>query len=263
MAAKFNGTWRASATTEMKPGLSRVLRLAISLSVVSAVLALEMVSHTPVARAYSCVTRHCYGGAIWPNSHVPGTTTSIYMAELYCDNCDGFIDDETWLSEDTSTRCEKSTLQACWVEIGYTKGNDTNYTQDYFWADVRPGQNYRFFDLGPVASCAFGNYTYFLIDTTGPDEWEAYFSDCNRSSDNYSYNNSLSPDTITIGSELAGTARASANRAYFIDNYWENSNHQWVNQSVDGDLYYNNPPYVGWSIPPSQSSTGGELWTNT
>lgn len=138
MTSSFSGTSRTSQLRASKS--SRTLRLAVSLCALSAVLALETISHAPVARAYSCINPHCYGEVDWPN-YVPGTTTSIFIAQLNCNSstsCDGFIDDEMWLVDQSSNTCKNDSAKACWVEIGYLRGDDSNYSENYFLGGLSP-----------------------------------------------------------------------------------------------------------------------------
>lgn len=73
----------------------------------------------------------------------------------------------------------------------------------------------------------------------------------------------MQADFIEIGAELAGASGASAPTADFTYNQWRDSSaYNWHYQTGNGlTPKVNNPPYGGWAVPPSGSSTGGDWYT--
>lgn len=235
----------------------RMVGIMLGLAVVAGILGIGSGFHIPAARAYSCTSPHCYGINDWPGGPIYGSETDISVAALQCNGCTNgtFIDDEMWLNGDSGQ----------WVEAGYSTYTSHNNRVDYFWADNRAcfACGYSEHDLGGVPSADFGSYTYFEIERLDGSDYDVVISSANFYHDGKSTSNGMTANDINIGSEIYGTSGAYAPRAYFIDNYWIDTGYHGHNQTANGTLHYNNPPYVGWNTLPSQSSTGGVLWTNT
>ncbi len=106
--------------------------------------------------------------------------------------------------------------------------------------------------------------TELLISSFGQPSgtFLVYLGSPNLVYDNYSTSNTMTPSAILPGQELFGTCCASANRAYYRYNQWEDSSGNWHYQTVNGTIHSDNPPYAGWSVAPSNFSTGGQMWAN-
>ncbi len=241
--------------------------LVICLAIVSGLL-----SQTPVANAspltFNCVVTHdhCYGINIWPGNN-NGANTYISVVSLSCNGCNvngaqvGFLNNELWIQDVTPDYND-------WVEVGYgTFARNGGVYEDYFWADQRPGSYYFEHDLTAVPSGDYGNKTYFHINRVGTEPTfsvvvsSAHYATTQQSTDNY-----MLPNRIVIGEELYGDSgfmTAHASTAYYSGNQWYDAHNDSVHyQTLNGSLQYNNPPYVGWNVKPSESnSNGGTLWT--
>lgn len=246
---------------------SAEIRMALVVALALALVSASLVFQTHPARAYDC-SSHCYGMNSWLGT-TAGAVTDISVVPLQCPKAScwsvntgetAFITNEAWLTD-------RATGGNWWVEAGYhTYAQASGVTVDYFWADMRPLFYYALHDLGPVPQGDFGRTAEFVISSVGG---------CSPytvgiASPNYymygqqSTDNAMTPNDIDIGQELSGYGGPSAPRAYFTGSQWEDYNGNFNYQTLDGSLYYNNPPYVGWSSghKPSQSTTGGQLWTN-
>jgi hypothetical protein len=79
----------------------------------------------------------------------------------------------------------------------------------------------------------------------------------------------MSPQYTQIGEKLAGQSGASADAiATFTNNQYASVSdavyhYQFQNGSFNAGGWPYNPPYAGWSVEPSQSSTGGKWWATT
>lgn len=104
---------------------------------------------------------------------------------------------------------------------------------------------------------------YLYIQPGGSSSsWDVRLSSSNYYSDNTSTSNAMTPGHFLVGQELYGTSGANAPYAYFTVNEYEDTSNNWHYFNWDGSLQYNNPPWVGYQQPPSQSSTGGSIFTN-
>jgi hypothetical protein len=238
------------------------------LTLVALLLVLLGVTHTltpSAAKAYNCPNiSPCYARNDWPGS-TPGVAFQVSVGTLSC--CQGnnaVISDEVWFSD-----CDVYSIVPCypeahWVETGYVKFDGD--AERYFWGDSRPIDHgsVAYHPLPPIESPDYGSYTSFQITMYGQPSGQflVYLSSNTQTWDNYSTHNTMSPSAILLGQELHGTCCASAQRAYFVANQWQGSDGNWNYQTSNGTLHYDNPPYVGWSLQPSDSSTGGQLWTN-
>src|SRR5215469_6535094 len=98
------------------------------------------------AHAYNCgnlLSGHCYGIARWTEQpQYFGTQVDISEVSMVClhNECDGFIDNETWLADTSSPGCgqnPRNTFGACWVETGILVEEPPN-ARYFFWAGARP-----------------------------------------------------------------------------------------------------------------------------
>ena len=94
------------------------------------------------ANPYSCgnpQSGHCYGISSWTQgSEYFGAYTDITQVAMSCPSgCGGFVDDEIWLIDRSSSNCTTNDFNMCWVEAGTTA--DEGSSPQFFWADARPG----------------------------------------------------------------------------------------------------------------------------
>src|SRR5262245_25133998 len=105
-------------------------------------VALLLLFPSTQAGAYSCgdpSSGHCYGVNAWTQStEYFGAYVDIVQADMSCPSgCGGFVDNEIWLIDDSSSNCTSNAFGMCWVEAGTIASEGSNPT--YFWADARPG----------------------------------------------------------------------------------------------------------------------------
>lgn len=210
--------------------------------------------------AYSCTPYHCFGEVTWPGSN-NGAHTTLGVVQLYCTpgatlcGQGWFVDNEMWVNAGSYY----------WVEAGYsTYSNDHATSVDYFWADSRP--NYGYFEhVLSSASSDYGNSVNLTIQRAGSRTFEVSLVSPNFSWVDYSTNNSMSPNSITIGQELNANSASGAwaNTAVFTNNQYVNAyTNTFHYQSLNGNQNVQNPPHAGWLTYPSDSSTGGGFWTS-
>lgn len=244
-------------------GIQKYLRrVLVVLAMIIILQGLTQVFTPSVARAYSCgntLYGHCYGRQDWPGGPINGTEFTVSIGHMK--NGDGFVDNETWLADcDVYAFPYCFNVQVNFVETGYIAV--PNGTEQYFWADLRPqDSNVNEHLLGNVPSYDYGYNTYFEIHRYSSNSFELIYTGQYDGGANYSMNNSMVPDDILLGQELAGSSNAYAPRAYFNNNRWIDTSNNHHYQTALGSLHYDNPPYVGWTTDPKHSSTGGTLWT--
>jgi hypothetical protein len=234
----------------------------VALALVTVALSLTQSFKPSVALAYTCVYDHCYGRVDWTGAF-NGETWDASIVHMSGGN--SRITNETWVSDCDpyyfdNLDCTGPGRTPHWVETGYVSDSNGEY---YYWADQRPVDNtYHEHDLNQAGSCDYGNYTYFDIHRYTSSSFEIDISSCSYGVQAYSTNNTMSPSAILTGQELVGTSGASAPRAYFINNTWIGTDGVYHYWGSNGGIYGANPPSAGWSTLPSNSSTGGVLWTN-
>jgi hypothetical protein len=181
-----------------------------------------------------------------------------------------------WLADEQSQSCASNKLAACWVEGGYLYDGVCGFC--YFWADIRPvdGNNLNLHYLTPYPnhmspSRDIGHSMRISFYKQGTNQFEVDFAvqgcsfNCSANGTFYSTNNTMAPDNIIIGTELAGTGPNSnwgAPRADYTNNYWRNGT------SWNGQTYGNgpgmssaSPPYINGTYG-SPGGTGGDFYTN-
>jgi hypothetical protein len=246
----------------------RVASLAVSLSV-TLLLALM---YPAEALAYSCggaTSGHCAGLAQW-YGYTNGMASTITVTAISSGG--DRIQNAAWLEDAHTTTCQQNGYGACWIEAGYVVGGTTQgyYSSPvYFWADLRPGSIYFDHLLQTVPQGDYGQTLDVLIELQStPGTWYVGMSSPGFNSDyspspQFSMNNSMVPDWIHVGQELAGTQNNAGSPATdWTYNQWMDNLGSYHFQTTDGwggTPRSDNPPYASWAIPPSQSSTGGDL----
>jgi hypothetical protein len=227
------------------------------------------------ASNYSCGnpnSGHCYGRTRWQEKpQYFGAFSSILQIAMNCpSNCGGFINNEIWLVDFRSQACVSNAFQACWVEAGFHAfaGQGNPY---YFWADSRPlaSNTYNNHFLNQADS---GDFDHFMIieDARGaPGVYQVWIYSDNLSVlfNGTSTSNTMSANTIQIGTELAGTTGGSAAPSQFQKNIWAvkplGSDYTfWYNTQVDdGVILSQSPPNASWLIDPSLPGSNGGIFT--
>lgn len=189
-----------------------------------------------------------------------GSATNITVVHLSCLNgcSNGFVNDEMWLQQEGNTACSGD---LCWVEAGYIQGSGF---EDYFWADNRPNGGFFYHELTEVPGADYGHATTFIINRTSTTtKWLVdIYDSAGNSWVNYSTNNSMAPNEIVIGQELAGGGGASAPRADFTHNvYYSGSGSAYQNNQGSGFVAAR-PPYGGIAaVPAGNTNAGGDIYT--
>jgi hypothetical protein len=236
--------------------------------------AASITSSVPNTLTYTCLVQHCYGVNTWLGS-VTGSFTVIDVVNLA--SGDVSVDNETWLIDNNSNRSEQCIFapgddnNACWVEAGYVRFSGDS--ERWFWADLRPMGggcfNHCYYiehDEGILNSGDYNNVVDITIMANGTaKQWSVSVGGHVTGFNATSVDNTMSPNRIDIGQELAGTQGANAPHANYQDNTWiKNGEHY---QTVDGIFNYGgtsyNPPWAGWNQNqrPSNSPYGGVWYT--
>jgi hypothetical protein len=225
------------------------------------------------ATSYSCgnlSSNHCYANMYWPGG-IQGEKTDILAEPINC-GCDGFLNAELWVQ--ASSGCAPN----CWVEAGLK--NETGYGSTFsFWADQRPGGGYHNHYNNGITQGDIGHSITFFIYKTGTNQWRVTkahagvngcTSQCSADWTQYSTNNSMVANYITLGDELAGSSGASSPDIHFTWNFYYN-NSSWYPQGagnpgaglVGAGLTPppDDPPYAYWANGQVGGPTGGDLDT--
>lgn len=248
-------------------------RIPVALLIVAMALALLVgqAIHSPLARAYSCVSQHCGQVAHWAYPTITGSFTDIDVVHTSCNGCDGFVDNEIWEYERNDAGCY---LGICWLETGYTtptnKASGVNY---YFYARTYPDDGGQLHQSFPeqVPSGDYGSSWSFQIDKVSSETWEI-------TAGSY-YNGSVYDDMTTndgyveIGQELSGTTGAYAPLANYQYTEYRDGSNNWHYEGGTTILTSGSPPppyysftynaygdkYQSWccSATPSTAGTTG------
>jgi hypothetical protein len=244
------------------------------------------------ASAYSCgdpSSGHCYGNNIWTQgTEYFGAYVDITQVAMSCPSgCDGFVDDEIWLIDTSSTNCTSNAFGMCWVEAG-TLVSDGGSPQ-YFWADARPGtgNTLNVHYLGSTDPA--GTVDHYMIIKDGRTTPNPILVFIYNDSQSTLYNGTSSVSgtggcgsplpqmiarRIDIGQELAGTPpsnkNASALTAHFTNNLWatqalDASYTFFANaQTAVGGVGSANPPTASWAQNPGTGGAppGGDFTTS-
>jgi hypothetical protein len=226
---------------------------------------------------------HCYATVDWHGSTGGAFTNLSPYGSLYCGGCGGFIDNEMWLSDTTSSQCVSA--GGCWVEAGIeamsaqdaydcTPGSNSTCL---FWADARPNgggfHHHSLYHVGDDGTSLDPWYFFVWIrnannNTASGNSWsvkiEGYWNQIlTTTQTGLSTNNSMAPLDIEIGSELyAANGDASAGQNDFQYNQWLDSNGNWHEQTALANFNgTNGPPYGSWTDLPN--STNGGIWSTS
>lgn len=226
---------------------------------------------------------HCYATVDW-NGDTAGAFTNLSpYGDMFCGACDGFIDNEMWLSDTTSAQCALDASGGCWVEAGIVATSltppygcaSTNNVTCLFWADARPNPGgFHFHELYLVGADGEDlNPWYFFVkiwnstsNSASGNTWsvdvQPYFSS-NFMGDytGQSTYNSMTAQDIIIGSELDATpGYAGANEMDFQYNQWKDSGGTWHEQTASAAYNGTDSPPIGyWTTDPN--STNGGIWS--
>lgn len=263
----------------------------------------EAASAIPAAGGYSCggpgtitsaFASHCYGQVIEyaQDQLIPGTNfmgvRMLVDAQPLWDRW-GAVTNEVWLA-DTHEPGNCHVLLffgngTCWIELGVQYNAFVPWQgTHFFWADVRPsnggcglGCGYNEHDEPTLLSSDVGsNKVAFLeISYAGGGSWGVHgqirclMGICGGTSFNMaSTNNTMLPDSFTMGQELIGSGtsgldviapkvdfRQTQVQAYTGSNWYFITN----NGTVQGA----NPPWAGWdsSLTPTLYGHGGVFYT--
>jgi hypothetical protein len=246
---------------------------------------------TDPAGAYSCgdpSSGHCYGVNQWTQgTEYFGTYADITQVSMSCPSgCGGFVDDEIWLIDDSSSNCTSNQFGMCWVEAGTTVNEGSNPT--YFWADARPGTGNTFNAHYLGAPDQAGTVDHFMIVKDGRVTPNTYLVFIYNDSHSTLYGGTSSVagtggcgsplpqmigKRILIGQELAGTPsasnEASADTAHLTRNIWavqalDSAYVFWYQaQTAVGAVTSQNPPVGSWAQNPGASGApeGGDFTT--
>jgi hypothetical protein len=243
--------WRAIVITSL------VILLAVSFIVDSpSVEAKTHAINNPVY--YSCGTLssdHCYGINRWLGTTY-GASTRATVVQLHAGN--GFMNNTLWVGNNDSSR---------WIEAGYAVIYNKSY-EFWYWAYINDSGTYLEYDAptglvsGPGGD--FGNPVNIYIWRVNSTTWNAAIYGWASSwlPNGFTLSN-FTATSIDIGQELAGTSGSSASTANFYYNRWRQGNGNYVYQTVNGTSFSYYPPYAGWIVKPSGSSTGGEWYVYT
>jgi len=155
---------------------------------------------------------HCYAVNQWPGN-TPGAFTEVSpYGSINCASCSagGFITQEMWYEDTSSSQCTPAPYYACWVEGGLLA--DSNGVH-MFWADNRPGLGLSVHLLYVVAPNG-GSLDPYVIDFavhsaggnyTSTNTWNVSVNLYTNGSLTKSYNaqstaNQMTPNWIQIGS---------------------------------------------------------------
>jgi hypothetical protein len=199
---------------------------------------------------------------------------------MSCSGCSGFIDNEMWLEDTNTLSCALTSWGDCEVEAGIEtrpagSAYDCNPGYDstcLFWADYRSDGVFHHHALYTVGSYGVDlNPWYFPIairnNSSNSASGTTWSIAVNGNESGYSVvyvtglstNNNMTPNIVTIGSELdtASGGTPSAGEMDIDYNEWLDSSGVWhyrtvtpANTSTDG------PPYGWWTEYPNSSDGG-------
>ena len=243
------------------------MRILVVLASVLVLFQLTHIFNTPVVHAYSCgdlYVNHCYGEWYWPGA-MQGEKTDIKVEHINC-GCNGFLNDELWVQ--SSSGCSPN----CWVEAGIK--NETGYGYTFsFWADQRPnGGGFHNHYMNAFLQGDFDHdTTFFIFEDGNKNEFEvakaiAGVNGCTQFCSNgwvmYSTSNSMSPNYITLGAELAGSSGASSPNIHFTYNYYYTGSWHPQGKGNPGAGPIVNPPlHAYWVNNQIGGPTGGDWYT--
>ena len=233
----------------------------------------SIVGSNATASPYSCGTpekSHCYGSASWNDSdEIFATSTVVWPVTMHCNNCDGFVNVETWLLDYSSPKCRANKFTACWIEVGFIRQHGRKNT-DLFWADARPGHGFSEHWLGATTGVTSDIQFVIAKDTSAGASSTTYFiavDEANLSAvalhAGRSTANTMRAMTQMIGQELAGSHGSSADVELFRQTQVSHRTDQFAvpgaltSRSTNGFVKNDNPPLAGWLFQPANLPGGG------
>jgi hypothetical protein len=173
------------------------------------------------------------------------------------------VNDEAWLVDD-----QVSTSGAeYWVEVG--EGTDDTGATNYFWAENTPTSGFMSYELGPVEQSDTRNGAFIAYrisqDAAVSSQWDIVVSRAATGQMLYSVQatqNSMVPNKVEEGLELAGQQDAQAPFAFFTQNMEINGAKE-TPRTDNGTIRQDLPPTANWfnNAMPSNSNNGGLLFT--
>jgi hypothetical protein len=253
----------------------RTLVTGLNIIIPAACLILSFLTIGQAAYAYNCgnlSSGHCYGIARWTEQpQYFGTQVDITEVSMVClhGECDGFIDNETWLADASSPGCVNNGFGACWVETGILVEEPPN-ARYFFWADARPAGVPSTFNLhifGPTDPIGDTDTFVIIQDVSGPaGVFQVFISNYARGThyNGTSTSNLMSANDIDIGQELAGTKGAGADICDFTNNFWVRTplgvpmgyDIRFERDIGSVAVRHNDPPFAEWGIPPLLPGNG-------
>jgi hypothetical protein len=238
------------------------------------VVTVPWVAPPKIAWAYSCTgVLVCYGVVGWPGN-VDGAFTSIVnLPNIHAG--DGHLNAEMWLQPPVPSgkTCAVFGLNmgGCWIEIGAKDGPEQCKPNIpcYFWNHVTPCDNcynsYRSFWMQDIPSADINHQVDLRIERKGTStsSFVLLLQSARLTLPDESDNNPVSPDSIQVGGELAGTTGAYMSPGTsFRNNQWKPVRANYYRfQLVDGYPAVGSPFIASWAPnhKPSADPTGG-IW---
>lgn len=248
----------------MKRKSIRLLALAaLTLAVIG-----PWVTSSQTAWAYSCSV--CYGTINW-TGNVDGAFASIVTLPSLSAG-DGKANIELWLNAPVpgGQTCPINGTQyaGCWVELGAKAGGPQCKTNVpcYFWNDLRPCNacynNYYTHYISDIPGSDYNNQTDLRIERSSGSSFAMSLQSRNLQWSDSSTGNSMYPNDIEIGAEVAGTSGAHIGSTSFRNNSWKPVGANYYNfQTANGNPTVNSPVSAYWSTTPSTPNSTGGTWS--
>ena len=251
--------------------IANLVLQAAAAEIVSALLTMLNPS-SAVAATYSCGTpdaNHCYGQVEWiDRTEIFGVSTTLSPVNLYCNSCDGFVDDEMWLADINTPKCQTNKFEACWVEVGFERLQGRKNT-DFFWADVRPGHGFSEHWLGAINGVTDDLQLLVVKDTSQSATSTTFLVVVADASLNAvvlhsgkSTKNTMVATSQTIGQELYGSHGSAADPEIFQHIQASHSANQLavagalIDRSNGGSVTDDSPPLGAWLVTPATLPSG-------
>lgn len=228
-------------------------------------------AHLPLSGTCGVTFQHCYAQTEWHGNTGGAFTNLSPFDSLNCQGCNGFIDNEMWFSDITSSQCTSLPAKICWVESGIStyapsapaNCNPGNDSTCLFWADNRPnGGGYHewpLWTIGPDGT-SLNPWGFDITiennenNSSSGSRWEVNVEVYQNNNPYagftaFSTSNTMNTNDITVGSELSATSgNASAGTTDFAFNQWLDGNGNWRYQTATPTTSLINapPPNGSW-----------------